>query len=130
MHILIFKIKNKTSRTIILYWRRLFRELKIILPLGLLMVLIFNLYVFSEVLIHSPKKLSAAEIKKVQDIKSQIIYWQKIAGELPGYRDAYLKLAVLNYDIGRNFDAKKFLDTALEIDPNSSQAATLSSLPL
>lgn len=53
-------------------------------------------------------------------IRSQIIYWQKLSVEIPGYRDAYIKLSILSQKIYRDFDAKKFLEKALEVDPNFS----------
>lgn len=70
-----------------------------------------------------------AKIKsQPEEIKTQIIFWEKIVAEFPNYRDAYLKLAILNYKINRLFDAKKYLDKALEIDPNNEVAKKLSSL--
>ncbi len=63
------------------------------------------------------------EIKlQPEKIKEEIVFWQKVVEEFPNYRDAYLKLAILNYKINRLFDAQKFLDKALSIDPNSEVA--------
>ena len=61
-------------------------------------------------------------------IKKQILYWQKLAEEIPGYRDAYIQLSLLNKRLYRDFDARKFLEKALEIDPNNSTVLTLSKL--
>lgn len=63
-----------------------------------------------------------------EKIKEQIIFWEKVVAQFPNYRDAHLKLAILNYKINRLFDAKKYLDKALDIDPNNETAKKLSSL--
>ncbi len=66
------------------------------------------------------------ELQKVMDaqnqpgeIKQEIVRWQKLLEILPGYRDAYLKLSILSQKIYRDFDSKKFLEKAEEIDPNN-----------
>lgn len=79
--------------------------------------------------------LTGADTTRIQEIraepdkiKAEILLWQKLTGEFPSFRDAYIKLAILNYKINRLFDAKKFLDQALAIDPNNEVAKKLSSL--
>ena len=76
-------------------------------------------------------------LRKIQNIKNQpdeverqILFWQKVVDQFPNYRDAYIKLAILNWKLYRPFDARKYLDKALEIDPNDKVAITLSSLLL
>ncbi len=58
-------------------------------------------------------------------IQGEIITWQKIVDQLPNYRDGYLKIALLNYQLNRLFDAKKILTKSLEIDPNNETAMKL-----
>lgn len=60
-----------------------------------------------------------------EEIKKQIIFWQQVSQDYPNYRDAYIKLAILNWNIYRLFDAQKFLSKALEIDPNNETASKL-----
>lgn len=76
-------------------------------------------------------------LQQIQDINSQpekvkkdIALLQKIIAQLPNYRDAYIRLAILNWKLSRPFDAQKYLEKALEIDPNNEVATTLSSLLL
>ena len=72
-----------------------------------------------ELLPNSPELLIIKNLEaQPEEIKTQIIFWQKIADEFPNYRDANIKLAILNWKISRLFDAQKFLNKALEIDPN------------
>ncbi|MCL4397940.1 hypothetical protein M1403_02845 [Patescibacteria group bacterium] len=79
---------------------------------------------------HSSEVLKIQAIKNQPDqIKKDIVFWQKLAETFPGYRDAYLKLAVLSGQIYRNFDVYKFLEKAAEIDPNNEVLKKLSLQP-
>lgn len=63
------------------------------------------------------------EVKELpKKVRNEVLFWQKITEEMPGYRDAYIKLAILSWKIHRDFDAKKYLSKALEIDPNNESA--------
>lgn len=63
-------------------------------------------------------KLIANQKTSPQKIQSEIKFWQLQIAKFPSSRDAYLKLAVLNWRLYRNFEAKKYLSKALAIDPN------------
>lgn len=54
-----------------------------------------------------------------EDIKGQIRFWQEVIDQFPNYRDAYIKLAILNWKIYRSFEAKRNLEKAFQIDPNN-----------
>lgn len=61
----------------------------------------------------------ANDVKR-QQILSEIKYWQQVSRQYKGFRDAYFKLAVLEYQL-RDFErSKRYLDKALAIDPNFS----------
>ncbi len=62
----------------------------------------------------------AGLLNEPSQIKNQIIYWQKLVDQVPTYRDGYIKLFVLNSKLYRDFDAKKFLEKVLSLDPNLS----------
>jgi len=53
-----------------------------------------------------------------EDIQKLVAGWEKIIAEKPGYRDAYLQLAKLCYQIYEDEKAKKYLQKAIELDPN------------
>lgn len=53
-----------------------------------------------------------------REIKKQIEYWEEIANKKKNYRDAYLKLAVLYFNLGDKKNSLENLKTAIEIDPN------------
>lgn len=53
-----------------------------------------------------------------KDIKKLIAVWEKIIKEKPNYRDGYLQLVYLHYRLYENELARKYLEKAIELDPN------------
>lgn len=140
------------------YLARLIKELRIIAPILLIIVLAINFsasksefQVAKEQLLTkddqetkifiTDKLLENNQIKEVRQIlgenatreieiqpnivQANITNWQELANNFPNYRDADLKLAILNWKIYRMFDAKKYLELALKVDPNSELAKKL-----
>jgi len=66
--------------------------------------------------------------KQPEVVKTEIINLQNVIAQFPAYRDAYIKLAILNWKLYRPFIAEKYLQNVLEIDPNNEVARKLSSL--
>lgn len=63
--------------------------------------------------------------KSTEDTKEttdEITYWQDIVKSQPDYRDAYMKLVILNLKIDKIDEAKSNLAKVLEIDPNYQPA--------
>jgi len=60
-----------------------------------------------------------------EDIQKLIKGWQKFLEKRPGYRDAYLQLAILSFKLGQKQEAQKYLEEALIIDPNYKPAKKL-----
>lgn len=149
-----------------IYFSRLTKELLIILPIGMFVILLGNLLqaqsqfdIAKQNILNSPadpkshtfltqqffvtNQFREAEIEaqlannqdllqKIQEVKNQpeevrreILKLQKIVEQFPSYRDAYIKLAILNWKLYRPFDAQKYLEKALEIDPNNQVAKDL-----
>lgn len=52
-------------------------------------------------------------------IKQEINSWEALSLNYPHFRDADLKLALLNWKIYRPFETKKYLDKAIAEDPNN-----------
>lgn len=50
-------------------------------------------------------------------INQEIEFWEKIAKQYSNYRDAYFRLAVLNYKLGDRERAKDYLQNVFLIDP-------------
>lgn len=55
-------------------------------------------------------------------IESEVKYWEDIAAIRPGYRDAYFKLALLEYQLGNKDKTRFYIEKTLEIDPNYTPA--------
>jgi tetratricopeptide (TPR) repeat protein len=63
-----------------------------------------------------------------EDIEREIIKWEKVISEKHNYRDAYFRLAVLNYQIFKNEAARQYLDKAMALDPNFEEGKRLKEL--
>lgn len=57
-----------------------------------------------------------AEKEKVQD---HYQFWQQVVKDKPDYRDAYITLASLGYQLSKPEEAKAYLTQAASLDPNS-----------
>ncbi len=66
----------------------------------------------------SPIKIWQKILNEPQRVKEEIRFWEKVIVKKPDYRDAYLQLAILNYQIFNKQKAKEYLHKALELDPN------------
>lgn len=73
----------------------------------------------------SPIKILAKIKNEPQRIKNEISFWEKIVNEKPSYRDAYLQLAILNYQIYETEKVREYLKKAIELDPNYKPAREL-----
>lgn len=51
-------------------------------------------------------------------IEAEITSWEQALEKYPGYRDVYLRLAILNWQINNQKNAKEHLQKAKELDPN------------
>lgn len=151
------------KKNLLLYFSRLVQELRLLLPVGLFILLLFNLlqspsqfdiakrnvlerpadpkpHIFLAQQFFVTNQFREAEIEaksannqdllqQIREIKNQpeevrekIFNLQKIVDQLPNYRDAYIELAILHWELYRPFDAQKHLEKALEIDPNNEVA--------
>jgi tetratricopeptide (TPR) repeat protein len=72
--------------------------------------------------------LLALLIKNINDYKTfkserdlvykEIEYWKNVISQKPDYRDAYLKLAILEYKLGDKNESKLYLEKSLILDSN------------
>ncbi|MEK7565745.1 MAG: hypothetical protein AAB506_01715 [Patescibacteria group bacterium] len=81
-------------------------------------VLVFNLYSWTQK--EEPKRNLEYEM-----VSQEIGKYEEMVNKYPGYRDAYIKLAILNWKIYKNDEAKRYLEMALAIDPNNEVATSL-----
>lgn len=66
----------------------------------------------------SPAKIWEKINNEPQRINNEITHWENIIKDKPDYRDAYLQLAILNYQIYQTDKAKVYLQKAANLDPN------------
>ena len=64
------------------------------------------------------KEVRLKEIEK-ETIKNQYLFWQNVVKEKPDYRDGYIQLASLAYQLSNFNVAKRYLTQANNLDPNS-----------
>ncbi len=70
------------------------------------------------------KKVTA----EINNIESQIKFWESVNKKYPGYRDSYFQLALLEYQL-RDFDkTRTYLKEALRLDPNFKTGRKLESI--
>lgn len=67
-----------------------------------------------------PKNLAHARLVQNdrQKVANEIDHWKRIADKYIGYRDVYYRIAFLEYTQGNLEEAKKYVQKALEVDPN------------
>lgn len=63
-----------------------------------------------------------------QNLQSQINFWQSIADKYDGYKDAYFRIALLEYQLSDFQKAKDFNAKALVLDPNFDDAKKLEAI--
>lgn len=54
-----------------------------------------------------------------ENLEQKYNYWQSVVLTHPDYRDAYIILASLAYQLGKIEEAKKYLNQAIMLDPNN-----------
>ena len=57
-------------------------------------------------------------LQRRSKLQQEVAFWNKIVHQQPGYRDGYLKLALLYYQLRQPQRAKTYLKLAQQIDPN------------
>ncbi|GEM_PF-1802716 len=58
-------------------------------------------------------------------LSKQVSYWKQVISKYQNYRDGYLQLALLEYQLGNSEQAKMYVNKALELDPNFEQGKEL-----
>ena len=58
---------------------------------------------------------------QTQAVEQEITFWQKQTDKHDNFRDAYFRLALLEYRIGDFNKSKDYTEKALSIDPNFKQ---------
>ncbi|QQG47665.1 MAG: hypothetical protein HY044_01085 [Candidatus Woesebacteria bacterium] len=59
-------------------------------------------------------------------LTEELNFWKKIVSENPTYIDGYLKLAILEKQIGNTGESNNYINQAFKIDPNSLKIREIS----
>jgi len=60
-----------------------------------------------------------------KNIEKEIIYWEKTVEKYKNYSDIYLKIASLEYRLGKSQTAQAFIEKALAVNPDTEQGRVL-----
>lgn len=96
----------------------------------LIVVCIVSLVVLSGIVLQVlelQNTLHQVELTKEKRIEltKELAYWQDVVRRYGDYRDAYYKIATLQYQLGEIHQAKKSLEQVLALDPNFEEAKVL-----
>ena len=128
-----FITESKTFKSISKYWFRLSNQAKakkffqytsVVLVILTILVLIFGITIFSINLYKNYQQFAQISSQR-QNMQSQINFWQSVADKYDGYKDAYFREAILQYNLGDFKNAKINNEKALLLDPNFSDAKKL-----
>lgn len=67
-----------------------------------------------------PLDLLSLWANEPERLQKEAVFWQNVILEKPDYRDAYIILGTLEYQLGNLIVAKSYLTRALTLDPNAS----------
>jgi tetratricopeptide (TPR) repeat protein len=57
-------------------------------------------------------------VERQVHIEETISYWKTVVNKYPDYRDGYFRLSVLSFQVGRDEEAKLYLQKVFALDPN------------
>lgn len=70
----------------------------------------------------------AVQVYRKENLNDQINYWEKLIKNQPTYRDGYLELSFLYYQLNYEEPAFRYWKKAKEIDPNNKTVLEMESL--
>lgn len=94
------------------------------------MISLVSLFVLSGIVVQGIKlydTMQQVEVAKEHRLQltKELAYWQDVVRRYGDYRDAYFKIATLQYQLGEEAQAKKSLEKVLALDPNFEKAWVL-----
>lgn len=63
-----------------------------------------------------------------EKVLSEVKFWQEVSQKYKGYRDAYFKLALLEYQLGNTEKSRTYLKEVYSLDPNFEKGRELEKL--
>ena len=78
--------------------------------------------------IYQHKQEVEQKMAQRKHIEEEIVFWQDVTRRYKGFRDAYLKLASLEYQLGNKEKVNMYVNEALKIDPNAKEALQMNKI--
>lgn len=115
--------------SLLVHFPKIFRfitEKSLLLVIGLVSLVVLTAIILEGVKLQNT--LQQADLAKEERIKltKELAYWQSVTRQYNNYRDAYFKVAILQYQLGEMFQAKETLNKVVALDPNFENAHILS----
>ncbi len=96
-----------------------------LLLIGFVSFLVFLGIVAISIDLYRNYKIGIVYSSERAKIQKEIKFWDSVTQKYPNYRDAYFKLAILNYQLKNFGKSREYLEKVLRIDPNFRQAREL-----
>lgn len=90
-------------------------------------IIVFSVVISTKNIYYQLVDLNNLLVKR-QNVQSQINFWNSVSQKYPGYKDAYFRMAVLEYQLGDFNSSKLYNNKALLLDPNFKDAKKLENL--
>ncbi len=94
------------------------------LSIAIMLFLTVGIVILAAKLFQEYKKYENISLQR-ENLRGQIKFWQSVADKYPGYKDAYFRMALLEYQLNDYQKAKDANSKALILDPNFNDAKKL-----
>jgi len=107
--------------------KKTIKVLSIIVVIFTVIILIFGISVAGVSFYRNYRNYAQISAQR-ENLQSQINFWQSIADKYDGYKDAYFRIALLEYQLSDFQKAKDANGKALVLDPNFDDAKKLEAI--
>lgn len=101
-----------------------FSTIKVIVLASLTGVLVLGIIYQGYMLYSNIERVNTSYAMRGELLR-EVSYWKQLVVQYPGYRDAYFRIASLEYALGDTHEARTFVEKTLQLDPNFEAAYVL-----
>ena len=87
-------------------------------------ILLIAIVLQANILLHN-RELAQKAVKERQQVVGEAVYWKNVSEVQTGSRDIYYRIATLEYKLGNIAESKRYIQKAIEIDPNFEEIRVL-----
>lgn len=95
-----------------------------VFPIAFSIILVLLIGVLGVQYVSFAQEYSFKEQERIR-IQEEVGFWEQVVEKYPDYRDAYFKIALLEYQLGSTVKSKEFLQKTLLLDPNFDKGREL-----